>query len=128
MFRILILSVSFFTLSCNAKLNQLKQGKEHGKWIITTPDSTVSKGRFRNGREVGTWKQINQGKLYKKEHYKCNESYVKFYHPNGEVKARGKTQLTITDETLHWYYTGKWFYYNEKGELIETRDFPKKVN
>ncbi len=121
-----MLSIFCFA-SCSTKLNQFKEGKKQGKWITKTADGEVYKERFKNGQEVGTWKQINQGKLFKKERYKRNESYLTFYHPNKKVMSTGKTKMDSTDEMIHWYYTGKWLYYNDKGDLIETRLYDKGI-
>ncbi|HEY0055455.1 MAG TPA: hypothetical protein VGB63_08875 [Pedobacter sp.] len=83
MFRILVLICSILFLSCKAKLNQFKNGKEHGKWIIKS-DPDLWKDKFRYGAEIGTWKSFTNGRLYKKERYKKNTSYIELITPMGD--------------------------------------------
>jgi antitoxin component YwqK of YwqJK toxin-antitoxin module len=126
MFRIFVLIISILFLSCNAKINQTKQGKEHGKWIIKS-DNDLWKGRYRDGAEIGTWKSFTNGRLYKKERFRKNASYIVFYYSNGKIKSCGKANMISNEQEIHWFYNGKWNYYNENGELIETKVYDKGV-
>ncbi len=126
MFRMLVLIFSILFFSCKAKINQLKNGKEHGKWIIKSDDD-LWKGKFRYGAEIGTWKSFTKGYLYKKERYRKNASYIVFYHSNGRVKSCGRTNMVGDSKEIHWFYTGKWKYFNESGKLIETKVYDKGV-
>jgi antitoxin component YwqK of YwqJK toxin-antitoxin module len=126
MFRIVVLICSILVLSCKAKTNQLKNGKEHGKWIIKSDDE-LWKGKFRYGAEIGTWKSFTNGRLYKKERYKKNTSYIEFYHANGRIKSCGKARMISDSKEIHWFYTGEWKYFNESGELTETKVYEKGV-
>jgi antitoxin component YwqK of YwqJK toxin-antitoxin module len=50
---------------------------------------------------------------------------VKFYYPNGKVSSKGHTQMDIMAKDVHWYYSGRWMYYNEHGRLTATKTFEK---
>ena len=96
-----IKSIIFLTLVltfifCAKPINQLKDGKMHGKWVDISPDNSVSKGRYKQGVEVGTWKLFMDGKLYKKEKYKGNQANVTFYYPSRQISSKGKTQYDVS--------------------------------
>jgi len=105
-------------------LNQLKNGKKHGRWIYRT-DQTMSRGRYFKGNEIGTWKDFESGKLSRKERYRDNIALVKNYYPNRKIKSKGWTQTDITGKKLHWYFYGDWLYYDKQGKLIEKITFMK---
>jgi len=48
-------------------------------------------------------------------------SYVKFYYPNGYIKAEGRV---LYDEIVEidYFETGTWKYYNKQGELEQTKE------
>ncbi len=138
----LILMVSF--ASC--KVNQSVNGVKHGKWITgagTTDDKVkelqkkgkrsafdldkgyVFYGRYNKGRETGTWKYKMDGQLVRKEVYRDSIALVTFYHPNQAVSSTGITRLEILPGESHWYYTGNWEYFNDKGKLVMTRTYVK---
>lgn len=114
-------------LSCAVHpVNQLKNGKKDGKWEYKNKNTAIySRGKYKEGVEVGVWKYYQGKELWKRERYKGNISYVKLYYPGGRVSSKGQTQLDITDKEIHWYYTGDWKYYNERGKQTGVRSYQK---
>ncbi len=59
-------------MGCKSAINQVKNNKQEGKWIITDtldyPYTTI--GRYKKGMPVGAWKYIYNNKIDRKERYK----------------------------------------------------------
>ncbi len=59
-------------MGCKPAINQVKNNKQVGKWIITDtldyPYTTI--GIYKKGIPVGTWKYIYNNKIDRKEIYK----------------------------------------------------------
>jgi antitoxin component YwqK of YwqJK toxin-antitoxin module len=123
----IIFIVAISILSCKTKINQLQDNLQEGKWVRvdTLEYPYISKGRFHKGKEIGVWRYYNNDKLDRKEKYKKNKCLTKFYYPNGKVMQKGYTKLDDNKEETHWYYTGSWHYYDERGELTTIRNFEK---
>ncbi|HNQ00534.1 MAG TPA: hypothetical protein PKK99_15840 [Bacteroidia bacterium] len=103
------------------KINQYKNGKPQGLWIMYS-DSVNSKiesrGRYVNGKEKGKWKYYYEnGKLRKKEKFKVSGIRTKFYYETGKIKSKGIAKLEPEDSLMHYYFQGIWKYYNENGKL-----------
>ena len=111
-------------------------GKRHGFWKERdTIDNIIyiSKGRYNQNYQTGTWTYIAENKRYKKEKYKGNSCYTIIYDEIGRLKRDGQTKLDTTASLLHWYYSGDWTTYDSvgkpiwidtyyKGELVGERD------
>ena len=122
---ILFICCTIACLSC--KTNQFnKVGQSHGRWeFADTLGTQVYKygGRYKNGIECGKWKYHLGGKLARKEKYRKNISYNQFFHENGKVSSRGKSQLDVSAAEIHWYYFGDWEYFDETGRLTMVKTF-----
>ena len=121
-----ILLLMFAFAGC--KVNQYDTaGKRSGRWIVTDTLEKVYtyKGRYRNGMEVGKWKYYWDKKLSQVEKYKGRTATVRLFHPNGELKGKGKTRVDLSKTEVHWYYFGDWQNYNEQGKLIAIRTYDK---
>ena len=120
---LLIISI----LSCKTQLNQTKNNLQEGKWItIDTFDYPyISKGKYHRGKPKGSWVYIYNGKLDRKEKYKKNKCLTTFFHPNGKIMRKGYTQLDDNDKETHWYYSGKWNYFDENGLPTRTNIYEK---
>ncbi len=102
----------------------------HGRWVFkdsTTTGVSISKGRFKKGDEVATWKYYDNKILYKTEKYKGSIINVKYYYPDGKLKAQGYNKQEMTAQGLHWYYTGNWKYYSKPGKLDSSKFFYQGV-
>lgn len=116
---IFIISCLICILGCNPQINQIVNKKKDGKWItVDTLDYIyVVKGKYSNGNEVGTWKYFYNGKMERKEKYRKGICNATIYHPNGKIMKKGNTRFDSNGEGDHWYYFGKWSFYNTKGKL-----------
>lgn len=125
---ITLLLATTMLLATSCQTNQSKNGFRTGLWKTvyqTEPVVYKSRGRFKGGRETGTWKYYLDGNLYKKEKYSGFKAQVWFYYPNKKIASTGQTQLDITKKLTHWYYTGDWKFYNPDAQLVEIRTFKK---
>ncbi|MFD2515602.1 hypothetical protein ACFSRY_17140 [Pontibacter locisalis] len=108
------------------KINRFdKEGKYHGRWKVYfgKDDVLIRNGRFRHGREVGTWKYYYpDGTLYMKEKYSRKSEMIKVekYHENGALARKGKAVMARTYTIDRYYWTGEWEVYDEKGNFSHT--------
>lgn len=101
-----ILLIFCICVITSCKSNRIKNNKRVGLWITTdTLDGNVykSKGKYRKGTEVKTWKYYKDNTLYKKEVYKDSTSKITFYHDNGLKMKEGLSKLTFDGKYLHWH-------------------------
>ncbi|AWG21669.1 hypothetical protein FFWV33_09030 [Flavobacterium faecale] len=114
--------------SCSSKINQYKNKKPEGKWVITDSLESVytATGRYHKGNEKGKWRYFKDGNLIKTERYRGYNTKTVFYHPNGQVYKKGKTQYDSDAVESHWYYIGKWSYYKMNGQLDSTIVYKKE--
>lgn len=121
------LFLSFF--SCKPRLtNQTINKKREGLWIEKySSDSSNYKsiGKYHHDDPIKKWRYYLNGKIIKKEKYTKNDCVTKFYHQNGKIQSKGKTTLDLSTKYAHWFYTGNWDYYDEKGKLIMNRNYEK---
>ncbi|MEZ7500196.1 hypothetical protein QO200_15785 [Flavobacterium sp. Arc3] len=122
---IIILScliLSLFSCKTNQKINK----KREGLWIEQYSLDSLhykSVGKYKNDDPIKKWRYYLDGKIIKKEKYKGNACYTKFYHENGKTQSRGKTVLDTSTKYAHWFYSGNWEFYNDKGKLIIKRNY-----
>ncbi len=121
-------------MSCApAKVNQyIKVDKvqiRDGKWkenVSTEHGDLVSIGKYRKGNKVGVWRSTLENNIYQKERYRKTFIKTKFYHPNGKIKIKGQSTTEITDDYIHWFYTGDWKHYDENGKMIYIKKYIKR--
>ena len=126
----LLLSFVFLWLSsCKTNLiNQKIDRKKEGVWIEKySLDSAQYKsiGKYRNDEPIKKWKYYQNSKLIKREKYRQKDCFTSIYHLNGKIQSKGKTILDNSTQYAHWYYSGTWNFYNEKGQLIAKRFYEK---
>lgn len=85
--------------------------------------SYKSKGKYKKGIEVNSWRYYANKKRIKKEKYKNGICYVTTYFENGKTESKGKTKLAITDTETHWFYFGDWLFYDKNGQLISVKSY-----
>ena len=123
----LFLFFAFALIFSACKTNQFnKVGQRHGRWEFNDSLGTVVYkygGRYKNGIERGTWKYYLGGKLARKEKYRENISFNRFYHENGKISSQGKSQLDVSTTEVHWYYFGDWEYFDENGKPTAIKTF-----
>jgi antitoxin component YwqK of YwqJK toxin-antitoxin module len=117
----------FSLFSCKTKpLNQTVERKREGLWIEQySLDSAHyrSVGKYKNDDPIKRWRYYLDGKIIKREKHKGNICYTKFYHENKKIQSRGKTVLDTSSKYTHWFYSGDWQFYDDKGKLITTRKY-----
>ena len=126
----LLLSFVFLWLSsCKTNLiNQKIDRKKEGVWIEKySLDSAQYKsiGKYRNDEPIKKWNYYQNSVLIKSEKYRRKYCLTRFYHLNGTIQSKGKTFLDSSTQYAHWYYSGNWKFYNEKGKLIAKRFYEK---
>ncbi|MGV3706629.1 MAG: toxin-antitoxin system YwqK family antitoxin [Arcticibacter sp.] len=115
-------------LAASCRINQFKNNLRHGRWVYqdsTSEELLTSRGRYRKGNEIGTWKHYTNGILFRQEKFKANKAHVINYYPNKQVESTGNTGLDRTDKMIHWYYDGKWEFYKEDGSLDSVKVYDK---
>jgi antitoxin component YwqK of YwqJK toxin-antitoxin module len=122
------IAVIISIMGCKSKINQMVNHQREGRWVtIDTLDSIyIVRGKYHKNTEIGTWKHIYNGRIVKKENYRNGVSKATFYHPNGKIMKRGYTKLESTAYEDHWYYFGKWSFYDSKGKLDSVKIYNKE--
>lgn len=119
----------FSLFSCKTKsINQTVERKREGLWIEKYSHDSAhyrSVGKYKNDDPIKRWRYSLDGKIIKREKYKGNICYTKFYHENGKIRAKGATKIEDDKKQLHWYYSGTWKYYDNKSNLTTTRQYHK---
>lgn len=98
-----------------------KQGHRTGKWITYT-DSTKTKklaeGRYKDGNPVRKFKYYTmEGVLEREEITRFKVLKTTFYYPDGTRHFKGKARIDDKTDKIHYYFFGRWKYYDERGKL-----------
>ncbi len=107
-----------------------KEGEYHGRWkiYINNEQDLIRNGRFRHGKEVGTWRYYYPGGgLYMIEKYKrgSDNILIRKYHENGQLGRTGQARIIRTPKETHYYWDGLWQVYDEKGKFTHTETYVK---
>lgn len=93
--------------------------------IIYYSDSTVkAKGKYLRGKRNGNWSAFYPDGTIQTFGYITDSSFYgkwEFYHENGFRKAKGRFKYTMDDKDsslLVLKMSGKWKFWNNKGQLI----------
>jgi antitoxin component YwqK of YwqJK toxin-antitoxin module len=107
-------------------INQKENKEREGLWIeeYNQDDSQYkSIGKYHKGDPIKRWRYYLDNKIIMREKYKDDYCIRTCYHQNGKIQSKGKTKLIVTDSKAHWFYSGDWKYYDEKGKLISTNKY-----
>ena len=118
----------FLLIFSSCKINQTKNGEKTGRWIYKDSILNIvskSKGRYKNGFEVGTWKDYLGEGLITKRKYKDSVCYTTDYHHNGQIRAVGISKMITDSTTIHWFLSGEWKFYDSEGVLLGTKIYEK---
>ena len=130
---IIILVVLLIPLSAEAQLfrkhkksenDSLRNGKCYEYW---DKEKTIisAKGFFHQGLPVKTWKYYNKdGSRRKKEKYRDNIK-IKFYFESGKLDKKGYAKIDYDPKYIHYYWQGRWKYYDHKRKLYRIALFEK---
>lgn len=116
-------------ISCKVKTtNQTINHKREGLWVeeyTIDSDQYKSIGTYKEDDLVKKWRYYLNGNLIKKERYHNQYCKTKFFNKNRTKQASGRTQIDQTTKEIHWYYSGKWKFYDNNGKLKTVRIYDK---
>lgn len=123
-----IILFCFVVLLSSCKINQTINHHREGKWVYKDTLNGIlykSKGRYSKSREIKTWKHFENRKLVKIEQYKDSICHITTFNRKGNVTSKGKSIIREEKEGTHWYVTGDWLFYDNKGTLIGIKKYEK---
>ena len=126
--KIIFIILTIFSLSC--KTNQTRNKLKVGRWIYSDTVNAVcykQVGRYHKNIEKGTWKSYEGNILVKTEKYKKEYCLATTFHKNGQIASQGITKLSESENDTHWYYFGQWKFYDQAGQLLETKTYKKEA-
>jgi antitoxin component YwqK of YwqJK toxin-antitoxin module len=128
-FLLLLLLLSCKTNSINQKVNKSREGI----WIEQYSQDSLqykSMGKYHKGDPVKRWKYYLNDKIIMREKYKDDYCIRTKYHQNGKVESKGKTRFDKDSRYPHWFYSGDWRFFDEKGKpiLIKKYDNGKLIS
>lgn len=134
-FRILIVILLLFPLLASAqffkrKVNRIDENKKRtGLWITYWDEGEkilMTKYYYKDGFETRVCKDYyNNGKIRLKFRYYKNRIRVKYFDENRQLTQKGWSKWDITEEDLHYYWDGKWKFYDENGKLMNVEIWAK---
>jgi len=123
-FLTLYLAIGFSSCKTNKTINHHREGK----WIYKDSVNDVlykSKGRYKKGCEIKTWKYFENGKLVKIEKYNNSICIVKTFDTKRRLTSVGQSILVEDKEETHWYLDGNWTFFDDKGKVIGIKKYLK---
>lgn len=126
---ILILLTAFVVIGFSScKTNKTINHHREGKWVFKDTVNGVlykSKGKYKQSREIKTWKYFEDRKLVKIEKYQDNICFTKTFDKKGRTTSIGKSMIVEENNETHWYLTGDWIFFDEKGKIIGIKKYEK---
>lgn len=123
LYNYIIILLCVFYLSSVSQNKYNKYGKRKGRWIIYTDSAKtkkLSEGRFRNDKAVGKWFYYTPaGVKERKEIYIFKKLKTTLYYPDGTVSLKGSARIEVLPDKIHYYFFGKWKYFNEDGKSVK---------
>ena len=114
----------FFSCKTNKTINHHREGK----WVYKDTINHVlykSKGRYRRSLEIKTWKYFENRKLVKTEQYQDSICLIKTFNEKGKVKSIGRSIIVEEQDATHWYLSGDWIFFDDKGKIIGIKNYQK---
>ncbi len=112
-----------FTLPSEAQLFKKKKeqsGQKTGKYTeYSNSDTTivVAKGHFCESLPCKTWKYYyDEGGMRMKIKYR-DRLKIKYYTQSGQLDQKGYAMLDFNAADTHFYWHGRWKYYDERRKL-----------
>lgn len=106
-----------------------ENGQRKGLWITYWDEekkTPMSVSRFQNGYETGVCKEYHQnGNLRLKFRYHRNRIRVKYYDKNRKLENKGWSVIEYNEVDIHYYWHGKWEYYDVNRKLIKIAYYMK---
>jgi len=123
---LIVIPLSLILLSC--KTNKTINHHREGKWVFKDTVNGVlykSKGKYKQSHEIKTWKYFENRKLVKIEKYEKNICHSKTFDEKGRTTSIGKSMIVEKNNETHWYLTGDWIFFDEKGKIIGIKKYEK---
>jgi hypothetical protein len=129
-FRLITLFLFLTALLFSQKINKNnKHGKRVGKWVVYLDSAKKIKsfeGRFRNGRPVGKALYYTiDGVLERREITRFGKLRTTLYYANGIKSMKGEARIDDLPDRIHYYFYGRWKFYDEEGKLIRYSFYEK---
>lgn len=112
----------------SCKTNKTINHHREGKWVFKDTVNGVlykSKGKYKQSREIKTWKYFENRKLVKIEKYEKNICHSKTFDEKGRTTSIGKSMIVEENNETHWYLTGDWIFFDENGKIIGIKKYVK---
>lgn len=126
---ILFVLTAFIVIGLSScKTNKTINHHREGKWVFKDTVNGVlykSKGKYKQSREIKTWKYFENGKLVKIEKYEKNICHSKTFDEKGRTTSIGKSMIMEENNETHWYLTGDWIFFDENGKIIGIKKYEK---
>jgi len=106
------------------KVNKIDEdGKRKGLWLSYWDENEnilMSKYHYKNGLETYVCKEFySNGKTRLKFRYYKNRIRVKYYNQTKQLAQKGWSKWDVTEDDLHYYWDGKWKFYDENRKLVK---------
>lgn len=127
-FSLTIISLLIAIVFTSCKTNKTINHHREGKWIFKDTVNGVlykSKGKYKQSREIKTWNYFENQKLVKTEKYQDSICHIKTFDEKGRTTSIGKSMIVEEKNETHWYLTGDWIFFNEKGKIIGIKKYEK---
>jgi len=123
-FLILVFLFSFCHSGFSQKLNRVnKHGERTGKWITYNDSAKTKKsieGKYRKGNPKGTFYFYTMdGVLERKEKTRFKVLKTTLYYPNQIIRFKGQARIDNEVDRIHYYFFGKWKYFDENGNFLK---------
>ncbi len=130
-FTLLILLICIFSSpDINAQNSRPEKGlsdrARNGKYVeYWDKDSTQinARGHFCAGAPCKTWKYFNSDGTRRRKVKYGDRLKIKYYSASGKLNKKGFAMLDINSKEIHFYWHGKWKYYNERRKLYRVAIF-----
>lgn len=118
--------------SHSQRLNRYdKKGQRQGRWVVYLDSAKTLKsieGRYKHGNAVGKFHYYNmQGQLERKEITRFKILRTTMYYPDGTIRLKGKARIENLTDKIHYYFYGKWLYYDKQGKLLKYCYYEKGI-
>ena len=102
--------------------DKLRNGKHFEYW---DRDSTYlsARGHFCHGKPCRTWKYFWEDGTRRMKVKYGDRLKMKYYKSNGQLDKKGYARLDINSIDIHFYWEGKWKYYDDKRKLYRVAIF-----
>ncbi|NOX45512.1 MAG: hypothetical protein GXO89_00860 [Chlorobi bacterium] len=138
LFHLIVVFVFLLVKDGNAQFYKRKinsyndKGQRTGLWFFYWDDENkvpMSRAFYKNGYESKVSKEYHQnGKMRLKfRYYKDKRLKVKFYNEGRVLEAKGWAIMEYNKKDTHFYYQGKWKYFDGKRKLVRTGWYEKGV-